>query len=222
MTTDNFDHSFSGVMRTLNLDPDKFQNYNGDFSSLNYRQLATVKSDIENQLSLLFDMLTNNFAADMSTPLVTEDGFPRNDIDVVSIRLVRVRIVMLKNDLKSVLELLEKKLQQQFSNQERQPAPVTAAPNVEQLVPFALVTEIADESPAEKAGLQLQDKIVYFDDIYAANHNRLQAIAGRLKQRQDQKLRVLVLRDGKKVHLELVPSDNWLGNGLLGCRLVPL
>ena len=129
---------------------------------------------------------------------------------------------MLKNDLKSVLELLEKKLQQQFSNQERQPAPVTAAPNVEQLVPFALVTEIADESPAEKAGLQLQDKIVYFDDIYAANHNRLQAIAGRLKQRQDQKVRVLVLRDGKKVHLELVPSDNWLGNGLLGCRLVPL
>lgn len=222
MTTDNFDHSFSGVMRTLNLDPDKFQNYNGDFSSLNYRQLATVKSDIENHLSLLFDMLTNNFAADMSTPLVTEDGFPRNDIDVVSIRLVRVRIVMLKNDLKSVLELLEKKLQQQFSNQERQPAPVTAAPNVEQLVPFALVTEIADESPAEKAGLQLQDKIVYFDDIYAANHNRLQAIAGRLKQRQDQKVRVLVLRDGKKVHLELVPSDNWLGNGLLGCRLVPL
>lgn len=221
MTTDNFD-SFSGVMRTLNLDPDKFQNYNGDFSSLNYRQLATVKSDIENQLSSLFDMLTNNFAADMSTPLVTEDGFPRNDIDVVSIRLVRVRIVMLKNDLKSVLELLEKKLQQQFSNQEQQPPKTTTMLNVEQLVPFALVTEIADESPAKKAGLQLQDKIVYFDDINAANHNRLQAIAGRLKQRQDEKVQVLVLRDGKKVQAELVPSDNWLGNGLLGCRLVPL
>lgn len=222
MTTDNFDHSFSGVMRTLNLDPDKFRNYNGDFSTLDYRQLATLKSDIENQLSSLFDMLTNNFAADMSTPLVTEDGFPRNDIDVVSIRLVRVRIVMLKNDLKSVLELLEKKLQQQFSNQETQPAPVAAVLNVEQLVPFALVTEIADESPAKKAGLQLQDKIVYFDDINAANHNRLQAIAGRLKQRQDQQIQVLVLRDGQKVQLELVPSDNWVGNGLLGCRLVPL
>ncbi|RLV85518.1 putative 26S proteasome regulatory subunit p27 [Meyerozyma sp. JA9] len=221
MTTD-FD-GFAGVMRTLNLDPDKFPSYSGDFNALNYRQLAAVKSDIETQLSALFDMLTNNFAADMSTPLVTEDGFPRNDIDVVSIRLVRVRIVMLKNDLKAVLELLEEKLQQQFSGPTQSaPAPVAAPVPVEQLVPFAVVTEMADESPAKKAGLQLHDKIVYFDDINAANHNRLQAIAGHLRSRQDQEVQVLVLREGEKVRLQLVPSDNWSGNGLLGCRLVPL
>lgn len=36
------------------------------------------------------------------------------------------------------------------------------------------------------------------------------------------KINVLVLRDARPVELELVPSRNWGGRGLLGCHIVPL
>lgn len=37
----------------------------------------------------------------MHSPLVTLDGFPRNDIDVLAVRTARVRILELRNDCAS-------------------------------------------------------------------------------------------------------------------------
>lgn len=222
MTTDNFEHTFAGLMKNLNLDSTKFRDYDGNFGNMNYQQLAAVKTDIELQLATLIDMLTESFGADMSTSLLTDDGFPRNDIDVVSIRLVRVRIVRLKNDHKSVLQLIQDKLQELFANQEPLKVTETAPVDHQKLVPFAVVTEITENSPAAVAGLQLQDKIVVFDDIHAGNHDKLRAVAHRLKARQEQEVPVQVIRDENKLELQLVPSDSWSGAGLLGCRLVPL
>lgn len=233
MTTDSFNHTFTGVMKSLNLDPSRFPDYSGDFSRHDYAQLAAAKHDIETQLAALFDMLTVNFAADMSTSLVTEDGFPRGDIDVVSIRLIRVRILRLQNDWKSVLQWLETKLSDQLAKQDteieqeanarsRQTNAIAPSRPHGELVPFAIVTEITENSPAARAGLQLQDRIITFSDIHAGNHDRLRAIAGVVAQKKEEQVDVTVFRDDQHVRLELIPSENWLGQGLLGCRLVPL
>ena len=95
MTVDELDvsGSFQGLMRSLNLDSEQFKEYDDiDFESLNFIQLSHVKDEIENQLNILFDLLRHKYNADMDTPLVTPDGFPRSDLDVVTIRLLRIRL----------------------------------------------------------------------------------------------------------------------------------
>ena len=48
-------------------------------------------------------------------PLVTPDGFPRSDLDVVTIRLLRIRIIRLRNDDRKVIHLLDDRMAQEFA-----------------------------------------------------------------------------------------------------------
>lgn len=85
----------------------------------------------------------------MDTSLITIDGFPRSDIDIVEIRTIRINIIKLRNDLKAVIGLLESKMGEQFGSLDQQ-----ALPKFESLtarVPFAIVTEIFSDSPAYKS-----------------------------------------------------------------------
>jgi 26S proteasome non-ATPase regulatory subunit 9 len=50
----------------------------------------------------------------MNTPLVTEDGFPRADIDVAQIRSTRQQIIRLQNDIKGLMGPIEKGLIEYF------------------------------------------------------------------------------------------------------------
>ena len=122
MTIDELDvsGSFQGLMRSLNLDSEQFKEYDDiDFESLNFIQLSHVKDEIENQLNILFDLLRHKYNADMDTPLVTPDGFPRSDLDVVTIRLLRIRIIRLRNDDRKVIHLLDDRMAQEFATEEK-------------------------------------------------------------------------------------------------------
>lgn len=222
------DASFRGLMKDLNLDESQFKSYKTNFSQLTYDQLSTTKNEIESQLSLLFDILSNQYKADMSTSLLTDDGYPRNDIDVVGIRLIRVKIIRLRNDVKLVYSLLETKLIEKFEQQkgstvsETSIEPEQTRPSPVYTIPFAIVSEVVPHGPASTSGLNEGDQIIAMDDIHAANHNRLTNISLKVRDSVDKSLAVVVLRDGTRQTLDLKPTDKWDGRGLLGCRLLPL
>lgn len=227
MTVDeiDIDDSFQGLMKDLNIDTN-FAAYDPEFSSLDFPALSELKLDMESQLGILFDLLRNKYGVDMLTPLV-RDGFPRSDIDVVSVRLIRVKIIRVRNDHKKLLLVLEEKMIDHFKlhRESSEVDMIVDSPEVSRNtptvrpVPFAAILEVAANSPAEGSGLQNSDKIVRFGDVDATNHNRLQAIPSRVKANVP--VAVEVLRGGEIVELVLTPRT-WDGRGLLGCRLLPL
>ena len=238
MTVDEHDlndSSFTGLMQTLNLDPIEFKEYKNINSRLTFQELEIIKQDIEKQLNILFDLLNHKYNCDMNTSLITSDGYPRNDIDVVSIRLIRVRIIRLKNDYKLILELIDDKMSQEFAQRQinypigqQQEDDIGGGGGslsrriIEYNIPFARVAEVIDGGPAFKAGLKENDEILLFDhDIHASNNNRLRNLVTRVKIGKS--IPVEIKRNqNEKVSLNLIPSDDWDGQGLLGCRLLPI
>lgn len=210
--------SFEGAMNALNLD---LKDIEGNVEAMDYPQLAAAKDTVEQNLTTLFDLLQNKYNCDMSLPLVV-DGFPRADIDVVSVRLIRLKIVRLRNDHSQIMSLLETKLAEYFA---RAPKIEDTPPveTTEPLTPFAVVKSVANESPAERAGLREGDQIVLFDDdINAHNHRDLAAIVPRVTQKKDAQIPVRVRRGSTEISLNLKPTDRWAGRGLLGCHIVPI
>lgn len=218
----NNSHSFERLMSSLNIN-EEFPSYKLD-EELNYHQLSLIKKQIELQLNTLFDLLQNQFKTDMDTPL-TIDGFPRSDIDVVSVRLIRVEIIRLRNDHKYLLSLIETSLINKFKHTSDNTHDITnnnSFKEIDSAIPFAIIDEVIIDSPAHKAGLQKADKIVVFDkDIHAGNHNKLINLVSRVGAKVDQTIQIKVLRDSP-VTLELKPTNNWGGRGLLGCKILPI
>ncbi|CCH42791.1 putative 26S proteasome non-ATPase regulatory subunit [Wickerhamomyces ciferrii] len=92
-----------------------------------------------------YDIDQNN--VNMDTSLVTLDGFPRSDINVIEVRNSRVKIIKLRNDLKAVINEISEKIQTQLT--ETNTSQETFKPNSQ--IPFAKIVEIIPNSPANKA-----------------------------------------------------------------------
>lgn len=224
---DSTEDSFIGLMRHLNLDDAKFKSYdNTSFERLSYDELSDAKYNIEEQLDTLSHMLFQEYRADMETSLVTEDGFPRNDIDVVAVRLIRIKIIRLRNDLRSVYVNLEKSLVERFNGNKAQGAmqesEVSSQSPRMYTIAFALVGEVVENGPAHMSGLKEGDRIISIDNVHAGNHRNLAGVLQKVQSNKEKELTVQLFRDNSRMTLTLVPTDNWEGNGLLGCRLIPL
>lgn len=101
----------------------------------------------------------------METPLVTSDGYPRSDIDIVQIRTVRTDIILLKNDLKGLLDDIQKELVHFHTQQRELAGKVTDISNQttnlaitqteitdnEILPAFAVVQSVIPDGPAFKS-----------------------------------------------------------------------
>ncbi|KAF7152346.1 hypothetical protein RHSIM_Rhsim01G0033400 [Rhododendron simsii] len=81
-------------------------------------------------------------------------------------------------------------------------------------VPFALVDEIAEDSPAAEDGLQLGDQIVKFGNVESGD-NLLSKLASEAQSNQGCGVSVVVLRQAAVVNLTITPRV-WQGRGLLG------
>lgn len=85
--------------------------------------------------------------------------------------------------------------------------------------PFAVAERVAEGSPAMWGGLLIGDELLSFDRITTASHegwpDPLAAVAARLPGRENLDTAVVVLRQGARVNLTLVPQ-RWPGRGLLG------
>ncbi|KAI4335549.1 hypothetical protein L6164_014186 [Bauhinia variegata] len=83
-------------------------------------------------------------------------------------------------------------------------------------IPFAMVDEIADASPAAEDGLQLGDQIVKFGNVEAGD-NLLQRLASESQSNLGCAIPVAVMRQGALINLTVTPRT-WQGRGLLGCH----
>ncbi|XP_028113426.1 probable 26S proteasome regulatory subunit p27 [Camellia sinensis] len=81
-------------------------------------------------------------------------------------------------------------------------------------IPFALVDEIAEASPAPEDGLQLGDQIVKFGNVESGD-DLLPKLASEALSNQDREIPVVVLRQGALINLTVTPRA-WQGRGLLG------
>ncbi|KAK5013094.1 putative 26S proteasome regulatory subunit [Cryomyces antarcticus] len=131
----------------------------------------------------------------MSTSLTTFDGYPRDDIDVAQIRTTRARIIIRRNDYKTLMDQIEKGLHAQFaSGAATQMASTTrnaggrtgnTASTVATIeAPFARVNSVVPGSPAETAGLKAGDTITRFGTANWMNHEKLAKVAQVVSQNE--------------------------------------
>ena len=127
--------------------------------------LAIQKQQIESELAENHAILQSH-NVQMDTPLVDNEGFPRADIDIITVRSARVRIIHLRNDLKSVLDNLAEVLAQVHAQNslnagnnnnnsndlsEEQQQQQQQQQDRLSLQPFARVDGVAPGSPADSA-----------------------------------------------------------------------
>jgi 26S proteasome regulatory subunit N4 len=115
--------------------------------------------------------------------------------------------------------------------------------------PFARVNSVAAGSPADRAGLKVNDLVKVFGHVNEMNHDNLKKVAECVMGSEDVRTvtqehmsashdilaftnhlqRPLVLKisrptqlgPSQELQLTLVPSRNWGGRGLLGCHILP-
>ena len=92
-------------------------------------------------------------------------------------------------------------------------------------LPFAFVGAVFENSPADEAGLRLNDGIVKFDSVESGKYSDpLIKISELVRLKKDTAIDVEVIRksaDEQKLEfkqLKLIPHV-WNGQGLLGCKL---
>ncbi|XP_043698535.1 26S proteasome non-ATPase regulatory subunit 9 [Telopea speciosissima] len=83
-------------------------------------------------------------------------------------------------------------------------------------VPFAVVDEITDGSPAAEDGLQLGDRIMKFGNV-GSGDGLLQKLASEAQSNQGRPVSLVVMRQGTQINLTVTPRS-WQGRGLLGCH----
>lgn len=188
---------------------------------LSIKDVDSLKKTVEKELGSNLQRLQDEHA-DMDSPLVV-DGFPRDDIDVLQVRLLRRNVHMLRNDLRKVMDRSHELINEHFKELQaktKQETHTTA--DVEHRIPFARITEVVHASPAAKAGFQLNDELVLLGHIHAGNHMRLTNLQNTVIQNEDRQLAVKIIRNGHIIQTTLTPTRKWEGRGLLGCRLVLL
>lgn len=218
---------FRGLMSSLNIDDARLAPYDVEAEGLLLNGLVRLKAVIEDQLSLLGNML-DALSADMETPL-TIDGFPRSDIDVVGIRLVRIRIIRGQNDLKEVMRRLGQEMEKVFASGNGQVPQIkgVSVPRESKQVkapsepkPFAIATQVHPQGPAYTDGIRDQDMIVSVDgEIDASNQQQLGALARHVRNHENLPIRVSVVRGGTVAEIVVTPRT-WSGPGIMGCRFV--
>ncbi|KAH8273118.1 hypothetical protein KR018_004845 [Drosophila ironensis] len=199
-------------------------------------RLMQAKDQLEAQISRHGQILSANSDVGMTGPLVDEEGFPRNDIDIYQVRQARQTIICLQNDHKELMDQIQNLLNQYHSeiattdpelvnrasaldldDRESAGAIVNSPAPVH---PIAVVNLISPSSPAEAAGLRVGDGIVSFGSINGHNFKGdLGQIGQLVRNMQNHNVALKVKRDGVLLDLMLVPKT-WAGRGLLGCNIV--
>ena len=168
--------------------------------------------------------------AGVTGKLVDAQGFPIPDIDLHQVAIHRKRLAEIRTDHTRLTNDLAEALAELHSGAAPAPRATPKAPTATAVRegaeqpggvvkwggPFALVTDVAEGSPAAAAGLKVGDQICELGG--ALEVTDVARVVGEFEGRP---LRLEVLRQGAEEKLELVPQQ-WSGAGLLGCQLRPL
>ncbi|QLQ81589.1 hypothetical protein HG537_0F03500 [Torulaspora globosa] len=183
-------------------------------NELALNEVLHLKASIEQELDKHFGVLKSQ-GLDLSSPLITEDGFPREDIDVLQVRLTRRYLNMLRNDLRDVIDRSQFLLNDHFqaSNPASQPGDNTST------IPFALIYDILPNGPLDVAGAQENDKLIAIANVNATNHSNLSLLQNTIRENENVQLPIRVQRNQEVLDLIMTPNRQWDGPGLLGARL---
>ncbi|KJP87115.1 hypothetical protein AK88_03283 [Plasmodium fragile] len=162
-----------------------------------FNALVKQRDEIEREMKENMDFLEapENKSVGMKGKLVDPEGFPRNDIDIYSIRVARNKVICLKNDYRNVNKKIEEYLHKVHSShppirvqrsktkdeQANDPNDSSSeshvedydesAPGYEQLIEeakrstFAMIDEVVENSPSHMAGLRINDYVIQFGDV---------------------------------------------------------
>lgn len=86
-------------------------------------------------------------------------------------------------------------------------------------VAIVKVNFVSAGSPAETAGIQVDDQIIEFGSVNATNFKDLKQIGEIVMHRQNQSIALKIRRRRAVNELILIPKP-WSGRGLLGCNIV--
>ena len=188
-------------------------------------KLNDEKVKIEKEISEWKSILDSENDIGMDGPLIDNEGYPRDDIDIVKIRMTRQKIICLSNDHKEIMKKIAEALESiHQKNQIQSPLESedqNADQKQEEKKPFLKIDLVSEGSPAFDAGLKVGDQVVELGTFSKNNFKNLMEIGQSVQNSQNRNIRVKVLRNGKVTTLTLVPK-RWSGQGLIGCKLVPL
>ncbi|CCF60464.1 hypothetical protein KAFR_0K01090 [Kazachstania africana CBS 2517] len=211
----------SELLSNVRLNP-TITNRVSSLKSLSLNEVIILKDDIESELNNSINLL-QSFNVDMHSSLVTPEGFPREDIDVLQVRMLRRNINMLRNDLTNVINYSHTLLSTHFNNDANNRSTIPLENGVDYRIPFAFFSEIVSNSPTEIAGIKDNDKLVSISNIHAANHDGLKNIQALIIKNENNSIPLRILRNDQEfLELNLVPDRSWGGRGLLGCKLQEL
>ncbi|XP_022969625.1 26S proteasome non-ATPase regulatory subunit 9-like [Cucurbita maxima] len=207
--------------------------------------LMEKRSAIEAQMDAIISRLSQPGAPGLSGNLVDSEGFPRSDIDIPVILSERRRLTELRNDHTEITEKINRNIQVLHSvkpasslslsrdagntegsnvtvasptsngiSQSNSSTTMDVDANVS--IPFALVDEIVNASPAADDGLQLGDQVLKFGNVEAGD-DLLHKLAFEAQSNQGRPIPVVVMRHGSTHNLTVTPRS-WQGRGLLGCH----
>jgi 26S proteasome non-ATPase regulatory subunit 9 len=175
--------------------------------------LAKARDTIDNQLIRIKDYLEST-GLGYKGKLVDREGFPLPDIDHHRILMERQHASRLLNDRKRVEFILDCLTQTQYSKTETEHA---LYKDLEELHPFAIVDEVHQNSPAEKAGLCNADFMLKFGKA-----TRISDVPNNIIEGTSVNVSVLrVDRTGRNILDFSITPGQWEGNGLVGAHLIP-
>lgn len=189
-------------------------------------KLMKQKEAIESEIKELTAILTKN-GVGMDDPLVDSEDFPKNSIDIYQVRNARHRIICLQNDHKHLMKQIENGLQGYYcacppsTAAQGTPMEIDHKEIPTHTIPFAKVTIVSENSPAEIAGIHVNDEIVEFGSINSKNFRNITDIATLVQHSENSKLILKIKRNDRFINLQLLPKK-WQGKGLLGCNIVSL
>ncbi|CDS42126.1 26S proteasome non ATPase regulatory subunit [Echinococcus multilocularis] len=197
-----------------------------------FQELERKRQAIVNEINTYTAVLERNRNVGMHGPLLDSEGFPRSDIDVVAVRTARNRIICLNTDHNEVMKQLEAVSARLLSKTQAGVEGMntdftTTVPSSEppsRSVPFLLVDQVTPGSPADLAGICVDDRVTRFGSILASNFTGLQAIAAVVKSTKPKgAIPVTLLRrcgESTSTHHSILYKPE--GNKSLGLHIVPL
>ncbi|KAH0906716.1 hypothetical protein HID58_038543 [Brassica napus] len=205
--------------------------------------LMDKRAAMETEMNSIVERLCNPGGPGLSGNLVDSEGFPREDIDIPAVRAQRRRLAELRNEHSEITDKINVNIQilhsvrptsRASSAKDSGPQERSLSGEVASLsqtsgftvtsramdmdsvtsIPFAMVDEITESSPAAEDGLQLGDQVVKFGNVEGGD-NLLPRLAAEAQANQGQAVSVGVIRQGAKLDLSVTPRV-WQGRGLLG------
>ena len=193
-------------------------------------KLDKERKKIEEKITELTEYLTQPGMPGVDGSLIDRDGFPKAGLDLFSIRTARHELICKQNDLKNLMETIEKKMMvyyEELNNNkiEEEAKENKSSSNIKEEAtagacgedsqnnnmgdtikePFAKIVNVETGSPADEAGLKAEDSIIVFNGILykGTSNNPLVTLSEIVKSKIGQKIPITVVRKNKDNILEV-------------------